>query len=83
MGGNPSSGCTELVKQRLELGRQRWQEFVSQSPERRELCRGSAPDIWRGLPLEMKLCVRRVDRGGQWGTRRGGTVPEPECGGPD
>ena len=35
------------------------------------------------LDSELFVCVHRVDRGRQWGTRRGGTVPEPEWGGPD
>ena len=56
---------------------------MSQSPARRGLYRGRAPDFWRGLPLEMKLCVHRVDRGGQRGTQRSWTVPDPEWGGPD
>ena len=56
---------------------------MSQRPARRQLCRGRAPDFWRGLPVEMKLCVHRVDRGEQGGTRRSWTVPDPEWGGPD
>lgn len=81
--GNPSSGCTELVKQEIGIGEAEVGRTCESESSKEGLCRGRAPEFWRGLPLEMKLCVHRVDRGGQWGTRRSWTDPEPEWGGLD
>lgn len=79
----PSSGYTEWAKQRLELGRQRKLKFVGQSTERRELCRGRAPEIWRGRsPWKLScVCIGWIKMGNKE-LLRSWTVPRARVGRP-